>query len=241
MGHIDIGLFKGIVDEAEAESCRALTMASRGEPTLHPKFNEILSYAKGKFFDFKINTNAMLLDKEKCHQILQNKVTELVFSVDSAKKDEYEHIRKHGKFEQVVSNIKRFHEIRKKEYPESKCKTRVSAVKYSRNFDDKYFVKFWTRIVDNVACVIARKRWNSYNNKPFNIHSPCPLLWERMYIWYDGTVNPCDYDYKSFLNVGNVKKTPIKNIWTGKQFTKLRKDHIKGRRQCHIPCDRCEK
>ena len=43
-----------------------------------------------KFFDFKINTNATLLDEEKCRQILENKVTELVFSVDSAEKEEYE-------------------------------------------------------------------------------------------------------------------------------------------------------
>ncbi|MFH1714288.1 MAG: radical SAM protein, partial [Candidatus Nealsonbacteria bacterium] len=88
MGHIDIKLFKKVIDEAEKENCRALTMASRGEPILHPQFNEILKYVKGKFFDIKLNTNAMTLDEEKSRQILENGITELVFSVDSADKKE---------------------------------------------------------------------------------------------------------------------------------------------------------
>ena len=240
MGRIDMRLFKKIIDEAVKENCKALTMASRGEPTLHPEFGEILRYAKGKFFDLKLNTNAMLLDEEKSRQILQNEVTELVFSVDSAEKKEYERIRRYGKFEQVVNNIKRFHEIRKKEYPRSKCRTRISGVKYSQDFDAERFVKFWGQVVDNVACVTMENRWDSYNNKILNKKSPCNFLWERMYVWFDGTVNPCDYDYKSFLKVGDVRKRSIKDIWTGEKYTKLRESHMKGKRQDYFPCDRCE-
>lgn len=241
MGHIAIKLFKKIIDEAVTEKCRALTMASRGEPTLHPKFGEILKYVKGKFFDLKLNTNAMLLDEEKCHQILENEVTELVFSIDSFEKKEYERTRRNGKFEQVVNNIKRFHNIRKKEYPQSKCRTRISGVKYKKNFNVKHFVKFWEQIVDNVTCVTMHNRWDSYHNKPSNKDFPCRLLWQRIYIWFDGTANPCDYDYKSLLKVGNVHKTSIKKIWTGKKFTQLRKDHLEEHRQRHIPCDRCDR
>ncbi|HJN62368.1 MAG TPA: radical SAM protein [Candidatus Parcubacteria bacterium] len=240
MGYMDTELFKKIIDEAVEENCKALTMASRGEPLLHPQFSELLKYTKGKFFDLKLNTNAMLLDEEKSHQILENEMTELVFSVDSAEKDEYERIRRHGKFEKVLSNIKQFHEIRKQEYPETKCRTRVSGVKYSPNFDTKFFVEFWGKLVDNVTQVPMLKRWDSYQNSPLNKLFPCSLLWDRIYIWFDGTVNTCDYDYKSFLNIGNIKKTSIKDIWLGEKYTKFRKDHLEGKRPSHIPCDRCE-
>jgi len=240
LGQMDIRLFKKILDEAVKHGCRALTMASRGEPLLHPKFGEILKYVKGKFFDLKINTNAMLLDEEKSRQILENKVTELVFSVDSTKKDKYERIRINGRFEDVVNNIRRFHEIRKKEFPDSKCRTRVSAVMCTKNFDTKNFIKFWQKKVDNIACVPMEDRWDTYNNKPTQDNlRPCYVLWERMYVWFDGTVNPCDYDYKSYLKVGNASNSTLSAIWQGEKFNKLRKYHLAGKRQKFNPCDRC--
>ena len=43
------------------------------------------------------------------------------------------------------------------------------------------------------------ERWNTYQNKRhLKIKDPCENLWDRMYIWFDGSVNPCDADYKSF-------------------------------------------
>lgn len=240
MGQMNIDLFKKIIDEAVTEKCGSLTMASRGEPTLHSGFGELLEYVKGKFFDIKLNTNAMLLNEEKCHQILKNGITELVFSVDAATKKEYEKIRRNGNFEQVVNNIKQFHKIRNEFYPESKCKTRISGVKYNQDFDVKKFISFWGAIVDNVACVAMEKFYDTYNGKPTNKTLPCPCLWWSLYVWFDGTVSPCDYDYKSLLNIGNVCEKSIKEIWLGENFSKPRKDHLNGNRNYHIPCDRCE-
>ena len=31
---------------------------------------------------------------------------------------------------------------------------------------------------------------------------PCSELWSRLFIWWDGKVNPCDYDYKSVFQNG---------------------------------------
>ena len=48
MGHLDLKLFKKIIDEAESNGTKAITLASRGEPTLHPKLNEMLEYCTNK-------------------------------------------------------------------------------------------------------------------------------------------------------------------------------------------------
>ena len=36
------------------------------------------------------------------------------------------------------------------------------------------------------------------------IATACSDLWRRMFIWWDGIVNPCDVDYKSTLAVGKA-------------------------------------
>ena len=47
MGMMDIDLFKNIIDQAVEGGTKAITLASRGEPTLHPKLGEMLEYCSG--------------------------------------------------------------------------------------------------------------------------------------------------------------------------------------------------
>ena len=113
MGMMPWDIFTKIVDEAALNNCKAITLASRGEPTLHPKLPEMIEYISKKILDLKINTNATKLDEKLCKAIIENNVSELVFSVDAGTKETYEKVRVLGKFEKVLSNIKNFNKIRK--------------------------------------------------------------------------------------------------------------------------------
>ena len=240
MGMIDLDLFKKVIDDAVQGGTRAVTLASRGEPTLHPKLGEMLEYCSEKFFELKINTNGTKLPDKLIHQILKSGVTNMVFSIDSYAKDEYESIRVKGIFEEVVNNVKRFKEIKEKNYPDSRCETRVSGVKVDKNQDPIKFKNFWKDYVDNVVMVEMENRWDTYHNpKEIMASGACNYLWERLYIWYDGLCNPCDIDYKSELSVGSVKEKSIKDIWNGEKYSQLRDDHLSGKRNKVYPCDRC--
>ena len=240
MGMMDIKLFKNIIDQAVKGGTKAITLASRGEPTLHPKLGEMLEYCSGKFFEIKINTNATKLSEKLIHQILKSGVTIMVFSVDSYKKDEYETIRVNGIFEEIVKNVKKFKEIREKFYPNSICETRISGVKVDKKQDPIKFKNFWKDYVDNVVMVTMENRWDTYHNpKEIMASEACFYLWERMYIWYDGLCNPCDVDYKSELSAGTLKEQTIREIWNSKKFNDLREMHLNGKRNKVYPCDRC--
>ena len=239
MGHMNIELFKKIIDDAENIGIKAVTLSGRGEPTLNPKFGEMLEYCKGKFFDLKMNTNATRLNEKLMHQIVQSGVTDLVFSVDSYEKDEYEAIRVLGIFEDVVNNIKKFKEINDS-YSNSKCATRVSGVKINEKQNIKKFTDFWKNYVDHVVMVEMSERWDSYNNPIKNAgKQPCDFLWGEMYVWYDGKCNPCDVDYKSELEIGNIKGNNIKEIWNSESYVKLRNLHLSGKRNECSPCNHC--
>ena len=240
MGKMDLELFKKIIDQAYEGGTQAITLASRGEPTMHPQLDEMLNYCNGKFLELKINTNATLLTEKLSYKILKSDITDIVFSVDSYKKEEYEKIRVNGIFEKVLNNIKKFQEIRNTSFPNSKCTTRISGVKVMKEQDPVLFKQFWEQYVDHVVIVEMEPRWDTYNNPlEFAGKGPCHLLWERMYVWYDGISNVCDADYKSKLSPGSIKNKSIKEIWNGDKYTQLRNSHKNGMRSECTPCDRC--
>jgi len=120
-----------------------------------------------------------------------------------------------------------------------KTSTRIAGVYLDENQSKKDFLTFWGNIVDNVSFSDAVPRWNTYNNGFLNYNEPCSLLWERMYVWYDGTCNPCDYDYKSILEVGSAKETLLKEIWLGEHYKRYRNLFLNGKRPSLFPCNRC--
>jgi len=240
MGNMELDLFKKIIDEAQNGEIHAVTLASRGEPTLHPQIGEMLEYCSGKFFELKINTNATRLNDKLIHQILESEFSDVVFSVDSYTKESYEKIRVKAVFDEVLNNIKKFKKIKETEYPNSKCATRVSGVKVNPDQDPNIFKKFWEKYVDHVVMVEMEPWWDTYQNSTeLGGKGTCDYLWQRMNIWYDGLCNPCDVDYKSNLSVGSLKNNTIHELWTGEKYEKIRQLHITKNRQNCFPCDRC--
>ena len=240
MGMMEVDLFKKIIDEAHEYGTQAITLTGRGEPTLHPKLGEMLEYCSGKFIEFKMNTNATLLNEKLIHQILKSGVTDLVFSVDSYYKEEFESLRVNANFEKVVENIKKFKQIRDEFYPNSNCVTRASGVQVSEKQDAKKFEKFWKEYVDFVVMVRMIHRWDLYNNtKDMVAITPCHYLGRNLSIYFDGSTNPCDIDYEGKLVIGSTKNSTIHDLWNGKKYKQIFDAHKNNSRQNLFPCDRC--
>jgi len=238
MGHMDIDLYKKIIDEIEG-NIEAVTLASRGEPTLNPKIIEMVQYSKNKFLGFKINTNASMLNENLIKNLLDANFAEIVFSVDATDKDTYEKIRINGKYEKVFKNLELFSEIKKSEFPNSNTISKISGVKIIEAQNIEEMKSKVGNYVDIVQLVDYTPWESSYDNPIGYTNEPCHQLWHRMFVWYDGKVNPCDYDYKSKLSKWNVKNKTISEIWNSEDYNNYRTMHIKSMRKDLYPCDRC--
>jgi radical SAM protein with 4Fe4S-binding SPASM domain len=238
MGAMSFDLFKSLIDDAEG-NCEAISLASRGEPLICPDIKKMLAYAEGKFLALKLNTNAWFLDEAKCHAILQAGVNTVVFSAESASEPNYSRFRVGGQLERVVKNIKRFHEIREKQYAHSTTISRVSGVKVPGSDDIDHMERFWGDWVDQVSFVDYNPWENTYQQPINNITTACSDLWRRMFVWWDGSVNPCDSDYKSALCVGKASESGLSSLWRSQQYEELRDNHKNQKRQQCNPCDRC--
>lgn len=238
MGHMPLDRFRRVVDQI-AGNVEFISLASRGEPLLCPDIVPMLEYVVGKFLNLKINTNAALLDEEKCHAILAGGVKTLVFSADAAAEPLYGQLRVNGKLDKVLANIERFQQIRAAHYPESRIITRVSGVKVSDAQDIDTMEAFWGGLVDQVTFVAYNPWENTYLQPENGMATPCSDLWRRLFVWWDGKVNPCDVDYKSTLSVGNLDDKDISGLWQSDAYRQLRRDHLNGARRGHDPCSRC--
>lgn len=238
MGVMPLGVFKEVVDQA-AGRCEAVTLASRGEPLICPTIDEMLRYAAGKFLAMKLNTNAWFLDEAKSHAILSADFNTVVFSADAASEPAYSTLRVGGRLERVVENIRRFRDIQTRDYPRSRTITRVAGVQVPGTPDLGQMQRFWGDLVDQVAFVRYNPWENTYERPLNEIGDPCSDLWRRMFVWWDGTVNPCDVDYRSTLSVGNVSVNRLDELWQGTAYKALRTKHLTGQRSVCAPCNRC--
>jgi radical SAM protein with 4Fe4S-binding SPASM domain len=242
MGVIDFEFFKIVIDQADKLETGAITIASRGEPTMHKKFIEMLEYinTKKNIFEIKVNTNGTFLNDKICHAIFKNNVTQIIISSDHYIKEDYERLRLGSNFEKVVKNVDLLFNIRKKFYSGSLTEIRISGIDNERNLNREKFKDFWIKRCDHVSAGYPLERWNTYENKiDNNIKDPCENLWDRMYVWFDGKVNPCDADYKSYLSYGSAKEYNLKELWNSKIISKIRDQHLSNDRTKINPCDRC--
>ena len=239
MGTMSFDSFKGIIDQIE-EHVEFVTLASRGEPLLAKDFVRMVEYTKGKFLSLKINTNASVLGDEQIHCILASGVSTLVFSADAADEEQYKEYRINGDFKRTLRNIARFGEIRESEYPDSKIVTRVSGVLVdpeTQSIDEMR--AFWGELVDQVAFV-NYSPWEKIYQAPQNsITEPCSDLWRRMFVWFDGSVSPCDNDYKAMLRVGTIEGETLGELWNNSNYQEIRDVHIGSMRGNQEPCKRC--
>ena len=188
----------------------------------------------------KVNTNASLLTEDLCHTLLNGAVRTLVFSADAAEEPLYSQLRVKGSLDRVLRNIKMFNKIRFRDYPKARILTRVSGVMVDESKQDMLSMQnTWGELVDQISFVEYNPWENIYNAKPSGIDAPCSDLWRRMFVWYDGMVNPCDTDYESRLKCGSISKDSISDIWHSSEYLELRQIHMSKQRSEKEPCRRC--
>ena len=139
----------------------------------------------------------------------------------------------------IVISANKFVVLSGKHYSKNTIISRVSGVKFNDQQDIDSMQSLWGNLVDQVAFVKYNPWENSYNNPANNIQTPCSDLWRRMFVWWDGKINPCDVDYKSLLSVGNYPNKTLEQLWKSESYNTLRKKHLEKKRSLIKPCSSC--
>lgn len=106
-----------------------------GEVFLSPYFSEILEETrKYPYLEQRVNTNALLIDEKWAERLVASNV-ELICSIDAATPATYEHIRRGGKFKDLMRALEAISAARKNN-PGKRFRIRMNTVVMRSNYQE---------------------------------------------------------------------------------------------------------
>lgn len=243
-GRIDMGFAKSVITEGAAGGVRSIKFNWRGEPGLHTGLDELVRHAKAEgVLEVQINTNGIPFTEKRIEALIDAGIDRVIFSMDGATKDTYEKVRVGSDFDRLVKNIRLFYDIRERK-KRTKPFIRIQMVRMKENADEVgRFLEMWKEIADDIAIkdVTDRGQGNSFfvGEQIATGRRRCNQPWQRMIVARDGKVFPCCSDWDRTYEIGDAKKTPLREIWTGEKMTQLRDWNRSGRLDEFDPCRNC--
>ena len=238
---IDPEIVYRVLDEGKSNNLYGVKFNDRGEPLIHPQLVDFIKYAKKcGLVDVYFNTNAMLLDDVKAMQIIESGLDRISISVEGTDAETYEKLRVKGKFDTVVKNVRNFWNLRKS-LGAHKPKIRIQSVllKELEHQLDEY-KQFWEPYADEIS-ILEYKEEADVGTIQRGIAYPwaCHQLWQRMIVWCDGKILPCNEDDRGLLTLGNIKSMSIKDAWHSPTLQRYRELHKNGNAHKLTACDEC--
>ena len=242
-----------LIDEGVREGQASLGLNGTNEPLLTPYLVEIIEYAKSQgILDIMFNTNGFLLTEELSHRLIDSGLTRIMFSLDAITRETYDQIRVRSDFERVMKNIETFLRVKRQKGAILPL-VRVSFVKMSINEHElEAFVDHWSEKVDFLSIQqygnpfqggdkAAKEELRAIGiDFQFDELFRCPQPWVRALVRNDGTVLPCCAFLGMKLDMGNIGRNSLKELWQGTHWRQMRNLHRQGRYQEEPVCKECK-
>ncbi|MFC2159552.1 radical SAM/SPASM domain-containing protein [Actinomycetota bacterium] len=251
---MDFTLYKRIIDEA-AGAVYDVNLFHRGEPLLHPRIVEMISYAAVRKIRTRLHTNATLLDRKLSQDIILAGLDMISFSFDGYTREEYENNRAGSDYGRTLENIKGFLRI-KKAMRAKKPLTLIQIIEsgsMKKNVDRQQEKAFFLKNFENHPpdSLVTRKphNWGGLLGGPIEGTSApsggrrnaCTFPWYAPTIFFDGKVYPCPQDFMGMIPIGDLKNNSIKEVFNNPEIRELRKMFKSKELVKSLPCISCDR
>ena len=237
-------VFFSVIDQCVGKNLDVVRITADGEPTIHPKFWQLLDYAKSKDVGpIGLTTNGSTLTDKNIDRLFASNVAFIDVSLDAFRKETFEKIRVGLSFEKTIRNVHRL--IEKNLIEGSPIKIMVSFVEQEANINEvNKFSDYWTPIVDKVLIrelttnVGINKNSNSEEKKQLK-RWPCPHFWRRVVVNYDGNLKACPIDWNNRLVNEPLEISPIEKQWHSEFYHDYRMQHLNDNHRVDSICNKC--
>jgi len=248
-------LFERIVAELAqyADWIECVMVQRLGEPLTDPQIAARIQRLKAAGISrVSLSTNASLLDETMARSLIGAGLDEIMFSIDSIHKEEYERMRVGLSYERVVANIKRFFRLRDEIRPGMQVRVRGVSFHDLEKEDEQKALEEWEdfwRAFASPHDRVYKKRAHNWGNQwnwegritpgPEILSRPCVVPWSTFHVTTKGKVPLCPQDYDGKITLGDLNCQSIAEVWQGEGWEEIRRLHRQGRRNQIPLCRGC--
>ncbi len=256
LGNLSLEHLKKIADECSAQPGTTILLYFLGEPLLNKRLEEMVAYlASVKHqsavpLGFGVQTNAMLLTKERARSLLDAGLREIACSVDGLEGD-LERVRPGASYPVVEQNILDLLALRD-ELGLSDLKVEITKLCDDASADEvRRFCDRWQGRVDRVNLVHYTKvEGNLFMAADGNLLPVVPLggaqreqrycgQGQRLLVHADGRYAFCTSDVDGELELGHFDEQSIHEVWNGPAMQRIRDKISVADYSGQGVCERC--
>lgn len=255
LGDMSLEVFRRVADEVAVESGTVLSLYFLGEPLLNRQLESMVSYlreriaAAGSRIQFGIQTNGMLLDRDRARSLLEAGLRDFAFSVDGLEGD-LERVRPGASYPVVERNILGLMDLGRRMGLDD------LVVGISKLCDDpqadevRRFRERWEGRVPILNLLgISRHEGNSFMAADGSIREvaargePKRRVYcgegHRLLVLWNGDFAFCCSDVNRSLDLGNVRDRSIRETWHSSEMRQIRRKLLAAEYADLPDCQRC--
>jgi len=237
-GAMDPELYKAIFDEVGNKIDR-IFLWGYGEPLLHPQVTDLIRYAE-RFSTKKVmSTTGWRLEDLEYPETL-TKLDELIISINGLTPEVYSQHQINGDLEKVARGLERIAPI----MASSDTRYVMQLVAHKKNLEELPEAERFAKRYGFDMLVIKSFNVMDLSEETFERFVPLGTKYSRyakglsdppkvpesgvypceewMVINWDGSVNPCCWDYKGEHDLGNVRDEGVYGVWNNLRASKHR-------------------
>ena len=262
MGDIDFDLLGRVVDQAASLQLETISVVGYGEPLLYRHFLEAIRLIRNKLpkTEILLTTNGVLLTETFSKCIIDCQVDEIIISVNAASREKYEWMNRVDRFDQVVSNTKKFLALLNQNRERKRTRAYVQILKELHSEEEiERFREFWSPYSAPNASVSVKPVTDWMGSVDFGwagLHSldrsnafereryPCTALYYDRVVTVGGKVLACCMALPTMpegLIIGDVLKSDLKDVLEGQRLKFLKELNLGDGLETIYPCDRCDR
>ncbi len=252
-GNMSMDLYRKIIDEC-AENARYIKLIQPfmfGESFINRQLVDMIAYTKSRLprVPVSVSTNGSLINPQKAQELIDCKLDKINIDIDGATADTFEAVRVGLDYEQVVENARYLMELKRSTGSRTPEITVTIINMEETQHEVDAFRELWTPIADNVVVQSYTTWTGSVDDKNVGDQAaasatggftfPCKHPWEEFVIANDGRVSICCLDFDFKVEVGDVSRQTIREVWNGAPIQEIRQKMIENRYDELEICSQC--